>query len=150
VRDALLPQRAPRAASAPLARALAARARADAAPAPPPPLNGRCQRALNADADAIARARVPAPPRRSPAAVSPSLKNLLLSVLAGGSVLAVIAVAVVAVSNFDKCVATARCRDALSQAGGWLAAPEARAPPAAPTGSTAKRLASRDGHAALQ
>jgi hypothetical protein len=34
--------------------------------------------------------------------VSPSLKNLLLSVLAGGSVLAVIAVGVVAVSSFDK------------------------------------------------
>jgi len=38
------------------------------------------------------------------AAVSPSLKNLLLSVLAGGSVLAIIAVAVVAVSSFDKVV----------------------------------------------
>jgi hypothetical protein len=30
------------------------------------------------------------------------LKNLLLSVLAGGSTLAVIAVAIIAVSNFDK------------------------------------------------
>ena len=38
----------------------------------------------------------------STAAVSPSLKNLLLSVLAGGSVLVVIAVGVVAVSSFDK------------------------------------------------
>jgi hypothetical protein len=36
--------------------------------------------------------------------VSPSLKNLLLSVLAGGSVLGVIAVGVVAVSSFDKVV----------------------------------------------
>jgi hypothetical protein len=34
--------------------------------------------------------------------VSPSLKNLLLSVLAGGSVLAVIATGVVTVSTFDK------------------------------------------------
>jgi hypothetical protein len=34
--------------------------------------------------------------------VSPSLKNLLLSVLAGGSVLVLIAVAVVGVSTFDK------------------------------------------------
>lgn len=38
------------------------------------------------------------------AAVSPSLKNLLLSVLAGGTVLAGIAVAIVAVSSFDKVV----------------------------------------------
>jgi len=34
--------------------------------------------------------------------VSPSLKNLLLSVLAGGSVLGAIAVGIVAVSTFDK------------------------------------------------
>lgn len=36
------------------------------------------------------------------AAVTPSLKNLLLSVLAGGTVLAGIAVAIVGVSTFDK------------------------------------------------
>jgi len=35
------------------------------------------------------------------AAVTPSLKNLLLSVVAGGTVLAVIAGAVTVVSNFD-------------------------------------------------
>jgi hypothetical protein len=43
-----------------------------------------------------------APVCLSTPAVSPSLKNLLLSVLAGGSVLLVIAAGVVAVSNFDK------------------------------------------------
>lgn len=43
-----------------------------------------------------------AAPPTSPAAVSPSLKNLLLSVLAGGSVLLIIAVAVVGVASFDK------------------------------------------------
>ena len=36
------------------------------------------------------------------AAVTPSLKNLLLSVLAGGSVLVLIAAAVAGVANFDK------------------------------------------------
>lgn len=36
------------------------------------------------------------------AAVTPSLKNLLLSVLAGGVVLAVIATAIIGVSSFDK------------------------------------------------
>ncbi len=40
--------------------------------------------------------------RTRAAAVSPSLKNLLLSVLAGGSVLGAIAVGIIAVSSFDK------------------------------------------------
>ena len=52
-----------------------------------------CTRAVQAADASTARAR---------AAVSPSLKNLLLSVLAGGSVLVLIAVAVVGVSTFDK------------------------------------------------
>lgn len=38
------------------------------------------------------------------AAVTPSLKNLLLSLVAGGTVLAVIAVAIIGVSSFDKVV----------------------------------------------
>jgi hypothetical protein len=41
-------------------------------------------------------------PQQAMAVVTPSLKNQLLSFVAGGTVLAGIAVAVIGVSNFDK------------------------------------------------
>ena len=57
---------------------------------------------MNLPAAVVTMAAVLSQAGAAEAAVSPSLKNLLLSVLAGGSVLVLIAVAVTAVSTFDK------------------------------------------------